>query len=458
MLISRSYLNRRRGMSAIVIAALVLLLSGCRTEGTPEPGAETATPSRTAASTATVTPSASPTADVNATATAIQREENEQALFENAEAEIRDVLMWLPPQFDPSLTDASGTALARLFAEIVENHPEIKITHRIKDTSGSASLINMLTVATSAAPSALPALMILDRNDMMTAVQKGLIFQIETKLFTEADSWFRYARESAVVDNVRYGIPVAGDPLVLVYRPALTGPDMNNWEEILTRGLPIGFEPNNVTDLFGMFIYLSLGGKTKDEQGKPWIDQEILTQTLNFFLNGGQKGAFPPAIAKDTNVGQSWQQFTDGTMQITVAKLSQYRHNQRADFTAIPIPLTDENGPYPLVNTWNVVVTTNDPEIMAIAVEIAEAMASPEFNDQWTHASGYLPVRTGDLTDWKSDAAYDDIYRMSASASLLPGSNILSKLVPILNSAISKVILTAASPEAAAREAIEALN
>ena len=47
---------------------------------------------------------------------------------------------------------------------------------------------------------------------------------------------------------------------------------------------------------------------------------------------------------------------------------------------------------------------------------------------------------------------------MSASASLLPGSNILSKLVPILNSAISKVILTAASPEAAAREAIEALN
>ena len=122
MLISRSYLNRRRGMAAIVIAALVLLLSGCRTEGTPEPGAETATPSRTAASTATVTPSASPTADVNATATAIQREENEQALFENAEAEIRDVLMWLPPQFDPSLTDASGTALARLFAEIVENH------------------------------------------------------------------------------------------------------------------------------------------------------------------------------------------------------------------------------------------------------------------------------------------------------------------------------------------------
>ena len=98
----------------------------------------------------------------------------------------------------------------------------------------------MLTVAASAAPSALPALMILDRNNMMTAVQKGLIFPIETKLFAEADSWFRYARESAVVDNVRYGIPVAGDPLVLVYRPALTGPDMNNWEEILTRGLQIG--------------------------------------------------------------------------------------------------------------------------------------------------------------------------------------------------------------------------
>ena len=81
--------------------------------------------------------------------------------------------MWLPPQFDPSLTDASGTALAGLFAEIIENHPKIKIAHRIKDTSGNASLINMLTVAASAAEGD-------NRGVFMTVEADGIVRQTFT--------------------------------------------------------------------------------------------------------------------------------------------------------------------------------------------------------------------------------------------------------------------------------------
>lgn len=443
-----------RGRLGIILAALLLAVfgSGCVPEAdgdatdTPEPGGrETFGPTEEAV-------------DFGATATADQAERNEQALFETVETTTKEILVWLPPQFDPSTQAQSATTLGDLFTEFMSENQNISINYRIKDTGGEASELNMLSLAADAAPNVVPALVILDRNDMMTAVQKGLIYPIETDLFSEAETWFRFARESAFVDNVLYGIPVAGDPLVLAYRPALTGPDMNNWEEILTRGLPIGFEPNSVTDLFGLFIYVSLGGRTTDEQGKPWLDQEILTQTLNFFLNGGQKGAFPPAIAKDSNVGQSWKQFTDGTYQITVTRFSQYRHNRRPDFIAIPLPRTDNSSPYPLVNTWNVVITARSPEIQELAIELGKAIAASEFNDRWTFSGGYLPVRNTDLKNWGADSGYEGVSLMSEKGALIQSGNIIAKLVPILNSAISKVIQTTMTPEKAAAEAIEAVN
>lgn len=456
----------RKGFVIIALLSLaVFCLVGCQNGAeTPENDltpalTETALDETNAA--VTDTPEMTQTAvgaEITETAEA-ELERRKFALFENPNAARKEILIWLPPQFDPANQGAAGVALGELFTQFTEEHPETTLAYRIKDTSGEASGLNMLSSAASAAPGTLPAIMVLDRNDMVTAMQKGLIYPIGTDLFADdTDSWFGFARESAVVENALYGIPIAGDPLVLAYRPALTGPDMNNWEEILTRGLPIGFEPNSSIDLFGMFIYLSQGGRTKDEQGKPLLDQEILTQTLNFFLNGGQKGAFPPAIAKDSATGQSWKQFTDGTYHIAITKFSQYRHSQRADFTAMPIPRNDENSPYPLINTWNVVITTKNEELAAFGAELAEMISSPEFNDRWTHLNGYLPVRTVNLTEWEKDAKYAEIRIMSDRGTLLPGSSVLTKLIPIVNGAVSKVILTTTSPEAAASEALEALR
>ncbi len=456
--------SRKRVALFVLLGLAVICASGCQSAAETPENELTPVLNETAATeindVSISTPARTPTiigAEITETAEA-ELERKNLALFENPNTVKKEILIWLPPQFDPANQGTAGIALGELFAQFMEEHPNVTISYRIKDTSGDASGLNMLSSAAAAAPNALPALMVLDRNDMVTAMQKGLIYPVKTELFADdSSSWFGFARESATVDNALYGVPIAGDPLVLAYRPALTGPDMNNWEEILTRGLPIGFEPNSSIDLFGMFIYLSQGGRTKDEQGKPMLDQEILTQTLNFFLNGGQKGAFPPAIAKDSATGQSWKQFTDGTYQIAITKFSQYHHSQRADFTVMPIPRTDENSPYPLINTWNVVITTQNDDLAALGTELAEMIASPEFNDRWTHLNGYLPVRTINLTEWEKDAKYAAIRIMSERGTLLPGSSVLTKLVPIVNGAVSKVILTTKSPELAASEALEAL-
>lgn len=124
----------------------------------------------------------------------------------------------------------------------------------------------------------------------------------------------------------------------------------------------------------------------------------------------------------------------------------------------MPLPLIDDSNPYPLVNTWNAVIPTQNPEIQELAIELAKAIAASEFNDRWTYSSGYLPVRNNDLTNWRTDPGYEGVMLMSEKGVLIQSGNIIAKLVPILNSAISKVIQTAMTPEQAAREAIDAVN
>lgn len=458
-ILSTSPFKRRSSRQFIpilfLIVASLFIMTGCETVRV------TPTPFDSTALTETETIPATTETVVSGTVepTPVATTSGDQSLFESGDTLTpKEIRIWLPPQFDPALPDPAGKTLKALLTEFTAENPEFTVDVRVKDTVGDASGINMLSLAASAAPNAIPQLIILDRNDMITAVQKGLIFPIETDLFADSDSWYSYARESAAVDNVLYGIPIAGDPTVLTYRPARTGPEMNNWEEILTRGLPIAFEPTKADDLFGTFIYLAQNGKTKDESGAPTLDQEILTGTLNFFLNGGQKGAFPPALAQENAQSQIWQQFIDGTFHIIVNKFSQYRNNSRADITAIPLPRTEENSPYPLVNTWNVVLTTKNPETMEAAIKLAESMAQPEFNDRWTQLAGYMPVRSVEHTAWETDPSYDHVKLMSRYGALIPSSTTLNKLVPILNSAVSKVILTTTSPETAAKEALDLLK
>ena len=89
---------KRRGRLRIILAALLFAVfgSGCAPEAdggaadTPEAGGrETFVPTEE-------------TVDFDATATADQAERNEQALFETVETAAKEILVWLPPQFDPS--------------------------------------------------------------------------------------------------------------------------------------------------------------------------------------------------------------------------------------------------------------------------------------------------------------------------------------------------------------------
>lgn len=372
--------------------------------------------------------------------------------------EVFALQLWVPPQFDPEQDVPGGNALAAAIAAYTELHPNVTISVRVKAATGDSSMLNTITAASHIAQSTLPTLALISRGTMETMVQRGLIQPITTNIFSDSTTWYSYARQSAAIDNTIYGIPVLGDGLVLTYRTARVGQEMTDWPDILTRGLPIAFAPAVSNSLFGTFIYLSLGGKLTNDQGQPYLDQQKLTDTLNFFLTGGQNGAFPPSLGQLVDQNQAWQRFADGTMSLIVSQFSTFRHYQDTQIYAMALPTPQNYLDYPLVNTWNLVLVKNDPVIQQTAVDFAEYLADITVNDQLSLSAGYLPVRNSAHESWANDPIFERINPIVENAALIPNNQISNKLIPIINNAVAQVVRNQQTPEAAALEAVEGLN
>lgn len=368
------------------------------------------------------------------------------------------IQLWVPPQFDTEQDSPGGQALSIAIADYTEANPNISISVRVKAATGDSSAINTITAANHVAKESLPSLVLLSRGDMETAVQRGLAVPIDTSIFSDNSSWNGFARQSAVVDNTTYGIPILGDSLVLTYRPAKTGTELTDWQDILTRGLPIGFSPSSSTSLFGTFIYLNRGSKLTNDQGLAYLDQQKLTDTLNFFLSGGQNGAFPPSLAQLVDQSQVWQRFNDGTMSIIVSQFSSFRHYKDAGISVRALPLNEGMSEYPLLTTWNLVLLEEDSPLQTEAVKFAEYLADPSVNDAFTITAGYIPVRKTEHDAWKADDEYELITSLGENGILIPNSTIINKLVPIINNAVTQVIRNQLAPAAAAQDAITSLN
>jgi ABC-type glycerol-3-phosphate transport system substrate-binding protein len=446
--------------SLTVILFFAFLLSGCTlTEEFFQPKNDVATTEVTA------TETVNGNSTVTATNSAAELTENPVVTRQPAtidavtpSPEVTNLSIWIPPQFDPSQDTDEAKILTDLINTFMKENPGVSISFRIKGTSGDSNALNSLSAAKNAAPDVIPSLVILDRNDLLTAVQKGLVYPINTGIFSDTNSWYSFAKQASAADNLIYGIPIAGDALVMVYRMSKTGSEMTTWEDILSRGLPIAFVPSSSDALFPTFIYSAMGGKLIDDQGQPWLDQSILVQTLNFFLTGGQNGAFPPSLAQVVDQSQNWQMFLEGSVSIIISKFSTFRHNQGTDIDAISLPLFSDTGSYPLMNTWNIALTTGDTEIQKIGVKFAEKLADPIFNDLWTAQAGYFPVRESEHIAWENDSQLNTILKINPGASLIPNNQILNKISPILNEAVSKVIKSLTTPEQAAQEAIAELE
>ncbi|MEW6649461.1 MAG: extracellular solute-binding protein [Chloroflexota bacterium] len=367
--------------------------------------------------------------------------------------------VWLPPQFDPQAGTPAGDLMKARLEAFMEDNPGVLIYARIKAASGPGGLLESLTATTAAAPRALPSVVALNRSDLEAAALKGLIHPVEgISTALENPDWYPYARQLASVQGIPFGLPFAGDALMLFYRPAATGgTSPQTWEEILSFGSPMIFAADDPQAMLTLTLYRSLGGLVQDLQNRPALQAESLEQVLNLFQDGMRRGTFPATTTQFQSAGQVWQAFLEGQSDWAVTWSSFYLSSLPPDIAPQVLPSlgTDE---FTQAAGWVWAIAEPDAQRREVSVALAEYLSDVSFLAQWAPAAGYLPVHPTSLNNWQPATLQVILSQVVLSAQVRPTNEVMVSIGPVLREASLAVLRNQSSASQAAQSAAEKLG
>src|SRR5690606_27128035 len=197
-----------------------------------------------------------------------------------------------------------------------------------------------LTITSAAASQGMPSLVALPRSDLETAVSRNLLIPFDT-YSSEIDNpdWYDYAQDLSVVGGGSYGLPFAGDAMVLVYRPTSVGEPPATWNDLIKRGEVISFPAADPQALLPMALYLSGGGELESTPRLPQMDIEKLTQLYQLFVDGAQSGVFPLSLTQMQKDAEAWTAYNELRSNWVITWLSRHLSEPSDDSNIASIPL-----------------------------------------------------------------------------------------------------------------------
>jgi len=349
--------------------------------------------------------------------------------------------VWLPSEFHPTVENPAAKLLDQRLTKFETQHPGLKIEVRVKTADTDGEILNDLSVTSAAAPGVLPDLVLLSRPDLEAAALKGLLHPIDgLSTSLEDPNWYEYAQQLGHVQNTGYGLPFMGDAMVLVYYPELGM--IVNWEDVLASQGQLVFQAGNPDGLTGLSLYASAGGQILDPQGLPTLDEDSLVRVLTLIEEGRSKKVFPPSLVNVTNETQALQIYRTGSANKGIIWILNY--HPTSDGSIAPLPGLDE-APFSYATGWVWALAGSDPENQQLAAKLAEYLVADDFIAEWTQTTGFLPTRPSSIKD--EDRTMSAILE---SAHLIPSSSIIALLGPLMQEAITRVLIGEAPKDVAA--------
>ncbi|MCI0519061.1 MAG: extracellular solute-binding protein [Chloroflexi bacterium] len=366
--------------------------------------------------------------------------------------------IWLPAQFDPNASSQAGRLLHARLEEYAARRQDLRLDVRVKALDGPGGLLDALISASSAAPLALPDLIALPRSALETAALKGLLHPYDG-LVTPLDDpgWYEYARQMARLQGSTFGLPFAGDALVLVYRAQDAAAPPDTLASLLELPGPFAFPAADPAALFTLALYQAAGGAIVDDQGRPMLEDARLASILEVYQQGAQKELFPLWLTQFESEEQAWQAFSEGQAQMAAAWASSYLRSLPSVSLAAPLP-TPGGEDYTLADGWVWAIASSNAERQEAAAQLAVFLTESRFLAQWDAAAGYLPPSSGALEAWQPAALRPWVDTVSRSAHVAPSPDVLPGLAAPLSQAVVDVLKLQAEPGAAAEQAAASLQ
>jgi multiple sugar transport system substrate-binding protein len=372
--------------------------------------------------------------------------------------------IWIPPQLDPASGSEAGEILRQRLDEFTRQRPGVEIQVRVKALSGTGGMLDSLSTTSAAAPLAMPDIVALPRDLLESAALKGLLRPMTnlTEVLNAPD-WYDYALQLSRLQESVYGLPFAGDALVLVYRTQNMPAPPVDWEAALKLNSPLVFPAADPLALFTIAQYQAGGGEIRDQEDRPFLDVARLSAVLDFYQHAEQTELMPYWLTQFQNDDQVWQAFLEERSDMVVTWTSHYLTLVYTDTTGSPeiafAPLPTPDGePFTLATGWVWALASPNQDQRILGLELAEFLCEANFLARWTEALGYLPPRSNALGGWSDTEIQPLVSQVLRSALLYPSTDISTPLGAALQQAVIQVLKEQNDPLTAAQSAADDLS
>jgi ABC-type glycerol-3-phosphate transport system substrate-binding protein len=269
--------------------------------------------------------------------------------------------------------------------------------------------------------------------------------------------WYDFARLLAEQDGAVYGLPFAGDALVLVYRPDVVLSPPKDWTTTISSPAPLLFPGASQASYLSLALYEAAGGVLLDPDGRPGLSTPVLSALLDFYAGAVDAGVMTAASVEIQNESASYESFRTGEVDLAVTWASNRLNDVSGNIAATALP-TVSAVPYTLVTGWMWALSNPDTERARLSAELAAFLTAPEFLAAWTYAAGAIPPRASALAGWPAGVDAALASRLVLAAHPLPPLAVLETTGPALQAAVEAVLLGDLSPAEAAEAAALRVN
>lgn len=369
----------------------------------------------------------------------------------------REMVIWVPPQFDPSMDNASGRLLAARIEKYQRDHPYINLIVRVKAATGPGGLLESLTYASAVATDALPEVILFSRSDMLQAISRNLISPIEDLTTTiDDDDFYDFSRDLGLSSGTSYGLPFVSNILAIVHQPGLIENSQPGWDEIYRSFNNLIFPAADPDAIVTLALYLSARGEIIDSQGHQTIDMDDLKKVLMIYDESFRRGLLPFSLTEIQTDDQAWEFFRSNKSDAVITWASrQLNEDNGLQLTILP---SVGNGDYTMATGWIWCLSAVDQEMKTEAVQLIEYLVAADFLQEWSPVSGFLPVRMSSLAGFSDSSVKNTISNMLTAARLRPNRDQVSVITPEIKNAVLDVLTRQSTPEESVQKLLERLE
>lgn len=360
--------------------------------------------------------------------------------------------LWTSEAFSPA-DEASGHILQEQYEAFMAANPHIVIEYELKKPHGKGGILDFLLTTSTVVPEVLPDLVIIDTLELGEAAQAGILQPMDELISPELrDDLFPFARKACLLHGKLMGIQFEADIQHLVCNTTMVEKPPRTWTELLAGDhsyiFPAG-EGDATNDSF-LIQYLALGGRLVDEAGNPALDEERLTEVLEFYREGSDKDIIPSSVLNLKSLEECWSLYLSAEVAMSNVSSQQYIADRGSIENTIfaPIPTRDGNA-LTIGHGWALAIITRDPKRQGATAKFIEWLLDPENTNAWNQKANHLPTRRSAFDPQIADDYIAFLREQLEGGRFRPSTFAYSKA---LRRAIQDVLTGNATPKEAANE------